>query len=102
MPRINRAQSNPIEPLGKSDSSSKKLDRTSSTSSGSTCQFRQRSSKPWKRDRSGVAEYPREPASKNAEASPSERNTDDAGNLSVRRPRTDMLVTPSSLQSASA
>ena len=38
MPRISRAQSKPMEPRGNSDSFSKKLDRTSSTSSGSTAQ----------------------------------------------------------------
>src|SRR4051812_5162544 len=100
MPRISRAQSNPIDPLGKIDSSPKKLECTSPTSSGSTRQLTQRSSRPWKRDGSGVAEYPREPARKNAEASARERNTEEAGNLSVRRPRTDMLVTPSSLRNA--
>src|SRR5262249_40356138 len=40
--RISSAQSNSIEPLGNSDSSSKKLDRTSSTASGSTHHFLQR------------------------------------------------------------
>ena len=98
MPRISRAQSNSIDPFGNSDTFSKKLERTSSTSNGSTCQLEQRSSRPWKRDGSGVAEYPSEPAWKNAEASSSEGNTEDGGNSSARRPRTSMLVTPSSLR----
>lgn len=91
-----------IEPFGNSDSSSKKLDRTSSIANGSTCQFRQRNSKPWKRDEDGVAEYPKEPAWKKSEASSSEQNTDDPGKLPVRQPLTDMLVTPSSLRSSIA
>jgi hypothetical protein len=97
MPHMSSAQSNSIDPFGKSAESSKKLEVTFSIARGSTCQLRQRSSSPWNRVGSEVAEYPSDPDSKNADASASERKTDDEGNWSARRPRTNMPVAPSSL-----
>src|ERR1017187_9656810 len=96
MSRITRAWSNSIDPFENRFLSSKKLEWTSVTDKARIRQSKVRNNRPSSRSASRVTEYPRLPPSKNADASATELEQEEAGNLSALSPTTLTDTVPSS------
>ena len=99
---MTKAESSSAEPAGKTDSSPKKLDSARVTRSGSMRHVLQRSSSPSNRPGRRVAEYPREPASKNADACASDAKTEPAGRPGASSAATATRAVPSALAKAAS
>jgi len=95
-------ESSSAVPGGKSVSSSKKLDRTWITTSGSTRQPVQASSTPSNSPGRPVAEYPSGASSKKADASGTEAKTDPAGMAEAMVALTSTPPVPSRLSKPTA
>src|SRR5579872_6894430 len=95
MLRMINAQSKSTLPAGDVSLSAKKLEYTSSTSNGWTCQLNVFRTKPSSRLPAVVAEYPSEPASKKRDASSTVGNDEVAGNAGAALPTTRTITAPS-------
>jgi hypothetical protein len=100
IPRINRAESNSTEPGGNNSGFSKKLDFTFSTSNGCTRQLKLCSSSPSNCPGTSETEYPKDPRSKNLDASVSDPKTEVLGRSEATCPLTSKCVCRSSLDSS--
>src|SRR6266566_1188141 len=93
--RMMSAQSNAIEPAGKTSALPKKADSTVSTCRDCAFHHFDTSSSPSSLFGSALGEKPRLPTSKNLEASSSDLKIEPSASRSLTRPRTKALVWPS-------